>query len=330
MLRAQLQTDSQAVLQPVSSPWLVTFTSSPMSSPCPGCAEFRGRYGGVWVAVVGKGFGSVSDAGDTFVFLCHIFSCFFSFLFCPHILTILFFLRSKRSRFCRQTTMPRFRSAPIQSLCRETFTVDFTRRRRCGCRLASCCAACHLQQAALPISLSWLQENRVNNTQRYTIITINSTQCNRVFTLPRLCCRRISHPGKCHRVRVSTSHSRSSQELAHVRRFFCDSTGPSLRPRRHQRQVRAFASLPLHHRTVHSCVQLHHQSRRLIVRAKHVVQRQQHFVQGAVAAAAFVHALRDHVAAASWRRQQQDNRGRHSVLSSHPAAATGALLLSPF
>ena len=42
------------------------------------------------------------------------------------------------------------------------------------------------------------------------------------------------------------------------------------------------------------------------------------------AAAALLHALRDHVAAASWRRQQQDNRGRHSVLSSHPAAATGA------
>lgn len=60
MLRAHVHADSEGVHQPVASPWcfhLVMISSSPHSIICY-------RYGGVWVAVVGNGFGSASDAGE--------------------------------------------------------------------------------------------------------------------------------------------------------------------------------------------------------------------------------------------------------------------------
>jgi hypothetical protein len=228
-------------------------------------------------------------------------------------LPLLIFLRSKCSHFCRQTTLPRFCSAPLYTRARAA---ALTRFLRSGCRLALSSAACRPQLEALRTWLWWLGVNSINHTIAFSL-----------FIPQRSDCRCIPHPATRHRLRITASHIRSSKEFAHVRRLLCDSSRPPLRPRRHHRQAR-----PTSPSTV---IPFPSASRLPLMRATAAsksVDHHAHKICGSVTAAfcarsscsaAAAPCISNYVAVAPWRRQQQDDRGRRSLFASLAAASTG-------
>jgi hypothetical protein len=135
-------------------------------------------------------------------------------------------LRSKRPRFCRQTSLPRFCNYLPSSHLPHSHRTTLTQVHMFGYLLASSFAASPPQLVALRM---WQLSSEV-------------TQC--LFTR---CCihmiftsfsRYLSHIGERNRLRITASHISSSKKFPHVRRLFCYSSRPSLWPHRHHRQAR--------------------------------------------------------------------------------------------
>jgi hypothetical protein len=153
--------------------------------------------------------------------------------------------------------------------------------------------------------------------------------------------RYIPHSGERCRLRIAASHIRSSQEFANVRRLFCHSSWSSFRPHRHHRQAMQppFSSLIRFHSTnfkfINSMLRAFADARNCSIKVGGSSCAQNMWFSDSSILCKVLHPARiflsnsflcpysQPIAASSWRRQQQDNRGRCFLLASRPATAPG-------
>lgn len=219
----------------------------------------------MWVAVVGSGFGTVSDAGEFFI----------SQLPALVPSSLAFARLNPAPRLFAQVNTLTFSSAnaPVSTLYRAPATIvcrALTRQCRCGSLPASSCAASPLQPVA-PRTLQWLSE--VQRCPCFVALFTQPLLADAVHTLENA----IAYESpQVTSVAPKNSPMYGGFFVTLLGRHFghIDTTVRFLR----------CASTPVPPRGPASCsyAQLQHQGRRLIVLAEHVVQRQQHPVQGAL------------------------------------------------
>ena len=176
----------------------------------------------MWVAVVGSGFGTVSDAGDFFYFTVPCTCAVVADVCAPKPRPP--FVSSGQNVQVFVGKRPCLDSVP-RPINHHLSSTHAPSQVWISPRLVLCC----LPPAAGGTAHLAVVVGGVRRRRHHP--------CVFMFAHRASACRCCPYFGKRNRVRITTSHFRCSQKLAHVRWFLCNSPWPPLRTRRHHRQV---------------------------------------------------------------------------------------------